>query len=67
MNVEQHCQPHLQQFQSAAYPAVNLDVNGVKIAVCSADVDVFNQRSNADALWTDEAEIRNSAETEIIT
>lgn len=37
--------------QSVTYPAVNLYINGFKVAVCSSDVDELNQRSDTDALW----------------
>lgn len=32
------------------YPAVNLNIDGVKIAIGSANVDELNQRPNTDAL-----------------
>lgn len=53
--------PHL-HLQSVAYPAVNLYVDSVKIAVGSADIDELNQRSNTDALWRREGKITDSKE-----
>lgn len=44
-----------------AYPAVNLYVDGVKVAVGSADIDELDQRSNTDALWRRERKITDSA------
>lgn len=32
------------------YPAVDLNIDGVKIAVCSANIDELNQWPNTDAL-----------------
>lgn len=43
-----------------AYPAVNLYVDGVEVAVGSADVDELNQRSNADALRRGERKVADS-------
>lgn len=57
-----YSQPHLQQYQSVAYPAVNLYIDGVKIAVGSTDIDELNQRSNTDALWRRERKMQQNPE-----
>lgn len=35
-----------------AYPTMDLYVDGLKVAVGSADVDELDQWSDADALWS---------------
>lgn len=53
---------HLKQSRPEAYPAVNLYIDGAKIAVGFADVDVLDQRSDTDALWRGDRKIADSAE-----